>query len=412
MREKKVSLRNSSFSTFWGRIKDYGWESEFRAIKSPAEITHQNGSLCVFEGMSDITADNLRSYHDFDIFWFEEASAMSHRSWELLVPTARKCHCEIIISFNPQYRYQVAWELVEKFQQQPKPGRRLVFQCHWSKNRFFTENNEADRLEMLEENPERYKHIWEGEPDDGGASRKILPYAKLLKCLRKLPDEIDGYTHAGLDVAREGDNQNALVIRKGAWILHYERWSGAELGETARRALAVCVQYNVSRLYVDETGVGSGVVSHLGDLDKENKLPFTVIGIKFGSKPAKPKMLWGMQGTRSIYQKDHYAKRNAQLADAVRIRLYATIAHLNGKDVDDEDCLWINKNIRFVRDLLVQMSQPEEEEDGSGRMKVEKQPKTEGSTTVPPSPDLYDGTVLAYAADSTWGLKRSNWIVQ
>lgn len=62
----------------------------------------KNGTEFLFSGLSDQTAESIKSYESIDICWVEEAQAVTGRSWDILVPTIRKPDSEIWISFNPE----------------------------------------------------------------------------------------------------------------------------------------------------------------------------------------------------------------------------------------------------------------------------------------------------------------------
>lgn len=406
MREKLKSIEKSCKATIEQKIHYHlGLSAQFRG-STKTEIKHQNGAQCFFYGMSNVTEESVRGLESIDILWFEEAQAMSRRSWEILEPTIRRDHSEIWVSFNPERRTDPVWDLKEYYEQFPRKNV-LVFQTNFDRNVFFTENNNQSRLHMKRTNPERYKYVWLGEPDDGVSARKLLPHGDLLKVMKKY--DSTGYVYAGFDVADKGSDFNALVIRQGPYILFHERWTGkaSTIQKSVRRVVTHCTNFGVDKLYFDETGLGAGVGGALLDI----KPGFKFEGINFGQRPANPRKIWGMQGQRAVKQNDRYAYRTGQMADTLRMRLHASLASLRGdKEIDPDACLWINPDIKDRRKLLVNMSQPEENETVGGKMLVEKQPKPEGSTSEPPSPDGYDAALLAFATDSAFGVKRVRWV--
>ena len=104
--------------------------------------------------------------------------------------------------------------------------------------------------------------------------------------------------------------------------------------------------------------------------------------------------------TRGQKNKDFFNRRNAQLAWALRLRALNTQRLANGEDVPPELCMFINPDIKNLEVFLAQLTQPEWEEDMSGRIKVEKVPEEELA-----SPDMYDAAVLSYCNDSRFGLR-------
>ena len=406
MREVMNSIKYSCKSAIEKKIDHLGFGPQFTK-STHQELRHANGGICFFQGMSNVTEESIRGLEDIDVLWFEEAQAMSRRSWEILEPTIRANHSEIWLTFNPRERTDPVWELKEYFEQFPQKNV-LVFKTNWHRNAFFTKENEESRLRMKVQNPERYAHVWLGEPDDGATARKLLPYGDLLQVTKK--KETSGHIYAGLDIADTGQDRNALVIRQGPCIIYHERWSGVRINDTVRRAVRICTEMGVAKLYFDETGLGAGAGSKLIDLKREGKLGFMFEGVNFGSGVRNPRKVWGMQGHKPVRQNDRYERRTSQLGDTLRMRLHASLARLRGNEnVPEENCLWIDPNIKDRRQLLTNLSQPEENETVSGKMTIVKQPKPEGATAKPPSPDSYDAAILAFATDSNFGVTKSAW---
>lgn len=406
-REKQKSIRESSLAEIGAAIDRIGLPG-FKKYKM--EIAHENGSLFMTAGLSTVTEESLKSMHGVDVAWVEEAHKISQMSMDLLEPTIRKPDSEIIYTMNIRNRGDaVAKKYVygshEFIEQEGAVVRKVLL------------NDNAAPPEMLEElyrqanimkihEPNKYKHIWLGEPDDVGGGRKMLRYADLRKCLKKRIPQ--GYVYAGYDPAAGGSDYNSVVIRQGPCIIYHERWRGeSNLNNSVRRVARLCRDHGVYKLFFDETGLGAGVGSTLADMH----VAFEFEGIQFGSKPSYPKEPWGFQGLKTVLNEDRYAYRTAQLGDAMRNRLQASLALLRGEvRVTQEECLWIDPDIKDLEMLLIDLDQPEEKETMGGKMAVDKQPKSEGSSTKPPSPDSYDAAILSFATDSNFGLKRLKWL--
>lgn len=82
----------------------------------------------------------------------------------------------------------------------------------------------------------------------------------------------------GVDVARYGDDQTVIVIRRGrdAITIPWVKLRQADTMTVAARIMDLAQQYNPDSIFVDEGGVGGGVVDRLLML----KQP--VIGVQFG----------------------------------------------------------------------------------------------------------------------------------
>ena len=77
----------------------------------------------------------------------------------------------------------------------------------------------------------------------------------------------------GLDVARFGDCETVLAIRRGETLAALEGWHGADLMQTCGRVLAAARRERPARLVVDGVGLGAGVVDRLRELQREGELP-------------------------------------------------------------------------------------------------------------------------------------------
>ena len=54
--------------------------------------------------------------------------------------------------------------------------------------------------------------------------------------------------------------------------------------------------------------------------------------------------------------------------------------------------------------MLAQLAQPEYDDEGGGKTRIDKHPSHAGETAGP-SPDAYDATILAFSSDLRRGVK-------
>lgn len=100
----------------------------------------------------------------------------------------------------------------------------------------------------------------------------------------------DGPKRAGLDVADEGVDANALAYVKGPVVKAVKAWRKGTTTDTARKAYMLCVAAGIRQLKYDSIGVGAGVKGELKSLRETKKarneefLLDSVIGINVGSK--------------------------------------------------------------------------------------------------------------------------------
>ncbi len=389
VREHQNSIAESSKQVLEDSIHRLGLDDHF--IIQRDHIYGRNGSHFFFRGLSKVTEQSIRSWEGVDRVWVEEAHFMTARSREILYPTIRKPGSELWFTFNPRYRTDPVWR--DFCTSSSRLEDAVVIQVNYYDNPWFPPEMERERQIYLKDDPERYAHVWLGEPDDEGTARKVLPFAMLERCVdAHVGLDIEGRVDVGLDVADSGADRNALVARRGPLILHAESWSSQVLGQTATRADLYCREHGARQLYYDVAGVGAGIRSHLSEMQGRE---YGTQPVNFGAAVAGPTRTY----TYRVSNKDFFARRNAQLAWALRLRAQQTARLLNGEDVDPERCLFIAGGIPRVETYLAQLSQPEWKEDTSGRVVIDKAPEDA------PSPDLYDATALAFAADSRSGLR-------
>jgi phage terminase large subunit len=157
-REVQKSIAQSVHQLLRDQIEALGLGSFYEVLAT--EIRGKNGTLFIFSGLSDQTAESLKSFEGVDVCWCEEAQAISKRSWDILIPTIRKESSEIWISFNPQLESD---ETYMRFVAQQRPDCVSV-EMNWHDNRRFPSVLEAERLHA-EKTMKRddYAHIWEGK---------------------------------------------------------------------------------------------------------------------------------------------------------------------------------------------------------------------------------------------------------
>lgn len=99
------------------------------------------------------------------------------------------------------------------------------------------------------------------------------------------PQEDDTLVSLGVDVARFGNDETVIVVRRGGAILRIQSWVGQDTMKTAGCVIDMAREYGLDyhtafRIAVDDTGVGGGVVDRLYEQQ------WKVRAVNFGAKPA------------------------------------------------------------------------------------------------------------------------------
>ena len=124
--------------------------------------------IILFQGMADHTAESIKSLEGFDIAYVEEAQTLTARSLELLRPTIRGSDrmrrmgrkSELWFSWNPRNSSDPVDMLLRGAH---PPKNTIVVESNWRDNPFLPEESKEEREYDEMHNPQRYRHIWEGE---------------------------------------------------------------------------------------------------------------------------------------------------------------------------------------------------------------------------------------------------------
>jgi phage terminase large subunit len=157
-REIQKSIKDSVHKLLGDQIQALGLGSFYEVQATVVKC--QNGTEILFAGLSDLTAESIKSFEGVDIVWCEEAQAISKRSWDILIPTIRKDGSEIWISMNPELDTDETWT---RFVVNPPPSCALM-EINYPDNPWFPQVLEQERLHAKASMPKAdYENIWEGK---------------------------------------------------------------------------------------------------------------------------------------------------------------------------------------------------------------------------------------------------------
>lgn len=275
LREVQKSISNSVHQLLADTIQRLGVGALFEIQRD--QIIGPGGSLAIFRGMQDHTAESIKSLEGFDCAWFEEAQACSQRSLDILRPTLRKAASEIWFTWNPRRRT----DPVDVFLRQETPHNAIVVRANWSDNPWFPRELEEERELDRAGDAARYAHIWEGDYEATSDQQLIAG-----RVVREAMDADAPLIHAhdetilGVDVARYGADETVIAVRRGrdAAVIPWEVLKGLDTMEVAARVVRHIHAHRPDAVFVDETGVGAGVVDRLRQLGHD------IVPVNFGAK--------------------------------------------------------------------------------------------------------------------------------
>lgn len=129
-----------------------------------------------------------------------------------------------------------------------------------------------------------------------GGVNILIPGDRIEDASRRVWTEREyGYAGValGVDPARFGDDITAFIIRQGPVAHALQKFKGLDTMEVAAAALACADEYRVDGIYVDEGGLGAGVV------DRMRQLGHSPVAVNFGTRSHDPKYantrarMWG-----------------------------------------------------------------------------------------------------------------------
>jgi len=286
-----------------------------------------------------------------------------------------------------------------------------VFVFDWTHHPEKTEQWYKQRRKKAED--EGLLHIFAQEIDRDYASSVqgiIIPAEWVRAAVDahiKLQFTDDGKWVAGLDVADEGGDRNALAQRKGVVLKGVKVWGQVDTGVTARRAIQYLRKPRETQLMYDCIGVGAGCkaeFNRLRGLDESGEVekgaPQWPQGLRVqpwnaGAKVLFPKKRVIRGDKDSPLNEDHYLNLKAQAWWELRSRFWKTYRAINeGLDIDTEDLISIDSS-GFTKEELAQLIKELSQATSSlspGRLKsmVDKTP--EGTR----SPNMADAVVMAF----------------
>ncbi len=276
-REVQKSLEESSWRLMVdtiNRLRYNGWKITREYIDSPC------GSHIIFRGLADMrAADQMKSLEGYDIFWLEEASAISKESLSVLLPTLRKPDSELWAVLNRNAEKDPI--IAEYWDSDRTDVLRVELKQGKEDNPWFPDVLQAEMDAAYRNNPDAALHVWGGQPraqgDNAVLSRVAIRAAMSRKVDETEPDEM------GVDVARFGNDNTEMYRRRGAKTIANQSFAKKDTVYVANAAWDMAGKSRKVVIKVDDTGVGGGVTDNL------KRLGANVIPVNFGGTPKDSK---------------------------------------------------------------------------------------------------------------------------
>ena len=385
-REFQGSLDDSVYQLLIETIERLGYTDEFDILKST--ITHKGtGAKFVFYGIKN-NVTKIKSIQGVGVCWVEEAEAVTKNSWDVLIPSIRgDKNAEIWVSFNPK---NILDDTYQRFIVHP-PKDSIVLKANYDINPHFADTPLlADMLECKERDEDLYRHIWLGEPVADSELAIIKPswIEAAIDAHEKLGFSAAGRRILGFDVADEGDDANATVLRHGSVVTDMQQWRGQDVIYSADKVYLYAQEQNIDRIVYDNIGVGAGVKAQF----RRKNGQVQTLGFNAGGAVYKPDAKY----TDDKKNRDMFANIKAQAWWMVRDRFYKTWRAVHhGDNYPEDQLISLSSSLHELEYLTAELSRPQVDYDQNGRVKVES--KKDMKKRGIPSPNRADALVMAFA---------------
>lgn len=289
-----------------------------------------------------------------------------------------------------------------------EPGYVRVFVFDW---RHHPEKNQAwyDARKAKAER-EGMQHIFAQEVDRNYAAaiqNTVISYEwiqaavdahLIIPCLRIPPPDT---WMAGLDVADEGLDRNALALRQWVILRDCAEWGERDPGVTTRRAIAMCRDHRGIKVQYDSIGIGSNVRSEFNrlliDEKRLTKQDIDFIAWNAGAAVVNPWDRLIPDDDQSLLNKDFFGNMKAQAWWSIRTRFYKTWRVIEAikrgekpPNYTADELISLDSSMKLILQLMKELAQPTLGDSAGMRTIVNKKPP--GTK----SPNLADAVIMAF----------------
>ena len=384
VRELQLSISDSVHKLISNTIDRLGYSDEFDILKS--SIVHRGtGTDFVFFGIKN-DPKKMKSLEGAGVCWVEEAESITQEMWDTLIPTIRAPSSEIWVSYNPK---NILDNTHQRFVIHP-PENAIVIKANYYDNPNFPEVLRADMESCKARDEDLYRHIWLGEPVADSELAIIKPswIEAAVDAHITLGFEAQGKRIVGFDVADEGEDSNATVLRHGSVVLSCDEWRGQDVIYSSDKVYTQAEQDRADLIVYDSIGVGAGVKAQL----RRKTGIVQAVGFNAGGEVLRKDAKYIEGKTNG----DMFSNIKAQSWWHVRDRFFNTWRAIKHGDVFPVDQLIsLSSDIKDLEYLKAELSRPRVDYDNNGRVKVES--KKDLKKRGIPSPNKADALIMAFA---------------
>jgi phage terminase large subunit len=415
-RQFQNKIEESVYTLLKIQIERFGLSHRFKVTDNKI-VNLVTGSEFVFYGLWR-HIDEIKSLEGIDVCWIEEAHNLTEAQWKILEPTLRNEASQFWIIFNPRlttdfvYRKFVTGTPDDVISGKVRgvAGRTIKRKINYDENPFLSQTMREVIAQHLEDDPEDFKHVYLGEPEEDD-DRVIIKRSWILAAIgarEKLRLEPSGRRRIGFDVADDGDDRNATTEVYGIEAFMVDEWKGGE-DELLKSATRVHSQARErgAEIFYDSIGVGAFAGSKFDELNEATGANVRHHKFNAGGAVIRPDDHIDPKNFNSPTNKDYYLNIKAQTWWAVGTLFRNTFnAVERGHEFEEGELISIDPACPHLETLIDELSTPRRDFDSAGG-KVKVESKKDLRKREIPSPNKADSFVMAYAPHD--GLDVGMW---
>jgi len=215
-RQYMNSLDDSSLEEVKAAIRSEPWLEPHFDIGEKYVKTKDGRIAYTFAGL-DRSVESIKSKSRIKLAWIDEAEPVIEDAWKVLIPTLREEDSELWVTWNPKRKGSAT---DKRFRGSKDPRYRIV-EMNWRDNPWFPAVLERTRQRDLEERPDSYQHIWEGDYvtiADGAYFAKGLNQAKAEKRIGRVSFDPLMTVRLFVDIGGTGAKADAFAMWPAQFI--------------------------------------------------------------------------------------------------------------------------------------------------------------------------------------------------
>ncbi|WP_375613658.1 MULTISPECIES: PBSX family phage terminase large subunit [unclassified Bartonella] len=218
-RQFQNSLNESSLEEIKRAIESYPFLQDYYDIGDKYIKSKDGRIVYVFAGL-DRNIASIKSMGRVFLCWVDEAEPVTETAWQTLIPTLREegkdWNAELWVTWNPCHENAA---VEKRFRNVDNPHIKGV-EINWRDNPQFPEKLNRDRMDDLQQRPEQYNHIWEGEylqAVQGAYYQKCLLEAEMEGRITTVPRDPLMQVRIFWDIGGTGAKADATAL----WVAQF-----------------------------------------------------------------------------------------------------------------------------------------------------------------------------------------------